>query len=547
MTQGYISILLHAHLPFVRHPEYERFLEENWYFEAVTETYIPLLRMFRRLRREAIPFRLTVSLSPTLLSLMTDVLMGERYIRYLKEHIQLAERELRRTRGDRDFYPLAVMYSRFFRDALQFYESACDRDLVGALVELRNAGRLELITCAATHGYLPLLRATPSAVRAQVLTGVQTFLEITGSAPEGIWLPECGYYPGLEETLKEAGLRYFTVEEHGITNATPRPKLGLSAPVACPNGVAAFGRDPESSRQVWSSTEGYPGDFAYRDFYRDIGYDLDIAYIRPYILDGHTRISTGFKYYRITGASDRKKPYHPAKALQKVREHARHFLQCKQEQVRRARQDMTRPPLIHAPFDAELYGHWWFEGPAWLEAVIRETSRQTDLAMITPGEYLRRHPVLQEATPSASSWGYNGYNECWLNSENDYLLPLVHAAGQTMCHLAERFRDGVVDPVIRRALNQAGRNLLLVQASDWAFIMKTGSSPEYARKRVHDHLARFHCLATDILAGHVDEPRLCALEALDPIFPSLDYRIFCENNLACPPINMLEPDAISDK
>jgi len=525
-AKGYLSILLHAHLPFVRHPEYERFLEEDWFFEAVTETYIPLLRIFRSLHKDKIPYRITLSLSPTLLSMMTDELLSERYIRYLNEHIELAGKELKRTRGDNAFYPLAVMYSHFFRDALQFFTKTCDGNLVHAFRDLQEAGCLELITCAATHGYLPLLRAEPSAAPAQIQTGIQTFQEIVGTSPTGFWLPECGYYPGLEEPLKDAGIHYFTIEEHGITHATPRPKLGLMAPVACENGVAAFGRDPASSRQVWSSQEGYPGDFEYRDFYRDIGFDLDMSYIRPYILDGQTRINTGFKYYRITDTTDNKKPYRRKKALQKTRIHARHFLALKQQQVRDAGADMQRPPLIHAPFDAELFGHWWFEGPNWLDAFIREIDKQSILKLVTPGDYLTAHPLLQQATPSASSWGYKGYNECWLSGENDYLLPLIHAASHRMHNLAIQYRDAALDPLIERALNQAGRSLLLLQASDWAFIMKTGSNPEYARKQVHDHLARFNCLMADIQAERIEETQLHALELLDPIFPSLDFRIF---------------------
>lgn len=528
MARGYQCIVLHAHLPYIRHPEYESFLEESWLFEAITETYVPLILALERLRDAGLGTCLTFSLSPTLLTMLRDPFLQERYLAHMDRLRQLAAREVRRTRGDPDFAPLARLYGDRLEEAVAVFETRYGRDLVDAFARLQADGVLELITTAATHGYLPLLRTETPAVRAQLLVGARTFRSLVGVPARGVWLPECGYYPGLEGLLEEAGYTYFFVDSHGILNATPRPYYGLSAPLVCPNGVAAFGRDPESSRRVWSREEGYPGDFQYRDFYRDVGFDLDFDYIRPFILDGRTRIQTGFKYYRITGPGADKLPYDPAAAAQRVTVHADDFVARSRRQVAALGERPSPAPLIVSPYDAELFGHWWFEGPQWLEAVIRRMADEPDgVALTTPSAYLARHPSLQSATPSASSWGDGGYNAFWLNPGNDWIYPHLHDAARRMNVLTRRHGDAVPGSLPYRALQQAGRSLLLAQASDWAFIMKSDTAKDYALRRTRDHIARFNYLEQCVLDGAIDERRLQALEVMDQLFPDLEPAVYC--------------------
>jgi 1,4-alpha-glucan branching enzyme len=528
MAQGFQCIVLHAHLPYIRHPEYESFLEESWLFEAITETYVPLILALERLREEGYRDCLTLSLSPTLMTMLRDPFLQARYLTHLDKLRQLAAREVRRTRGDAAFAPLARLYRDRLEQVAATYDSRCGRDLLAAFVRLQEDGVVELITTAATHGYLPLLKTEPAAVRAQLLVGAQTFRGMTGVAARGAWLPECGYYPGLEGVLDEAGYAYFFVDGHGILNASPRPYYGLSAPLACPNGVAAFGRDPLSSRQVWSRDEGYPGDFQYRDFYRDIGYDLDFDYVKPYILDGRTRIHTGFKYYRITGPGDHKLPYDPDEATRCAAAHAEDFVARSRRSVDALVGRASPAPLIVSPYDAELFGHWWFEGPQWLEAVIRRMAEQPDaVALTTPSTYLARNPSLQSALPSASSWGDGGYNAFWLNPGNDWIYPHLHDAARRMHALARQHGDAPPGSLTYRALQQAARSLLLAQSSDWAFIMKSDTAREYALRRTQDHLARFNYLEQCVHDGAVDERRLQALEVMDQVFPGLDPAVYC--------------------
>jgi 1,4-alpha-glucan branching enzyme len=525
--KGYLSILLHSHLPFVRHPEHEEFLEEDWLFEAITETYIPLLKIFEKLESEQIPYRITISLSPTLLSMLNDWLLQERYLNRLDRLIELASKEVERTRWDARFNKLALMYHWIFENTRRTYVETYSRDLVSAFRKLSDGGNVEVITCAATHGYLPLMMVNRNAVRAQIEIACRYHERNFGRRPHGIWLPECGYEPGLDEILKDCGIRYFFTDTHGILNASPKPRYGVFAPIYCPSGIAAFGRDMESSRQVWSTQEGYPGDLYYRDFYRDIGFDLDLDYVRPYLHGGVTRVHTGIKYYRITGPRDQKQPYENDVALERAATHAGNFMFNRERQIEHLYSFLGREPIVVAPYDAELFGHWWFEGPQWLELVIRKCAfDQKVFELATPSEYLTKHPKCQVSTPSLSSWGWKGYNEVWLEGSNDWIYRHVHWAADRMVELANA-GDGN-DPIKARALKQAARELLLAQSSDWAFIMKTGTAVPYAAKRTREHLLRFRKLHNDIRRESVDIQWLSDVENKDNVFPELDYRIYAD-------------------
>lgn len=523
--KGFLALVLHGHLPFVRHPEYDQFLEEDWLFEAITETYIPIINVFDGLVKDGIDFRITMSLTPTLIAMLTDPLLQQRYLRHNGKLIELAEKEISRTRNQPEFNSLARMYRDLFENARSVFEQRYGRNLVAAFKKFQDLGKVEIITCAATHGFLPLMQ-NRNSVRAQIHVAVQQHEKHLGRAPKGIWLPECGYYQGLDEILKEAELRFFFTDSHGLFHASPRPKYGVYAPVCCKSGLAAFGRDIESSKQVWSSIDGYPGDYDYRDFYRDVGFDLDYGYIKPYLHDDGIRVSLGIKYHRITGPTDDKEPYVRQKALKKAAEHAGNFMFNREKQIEwLTRVLRDRKPLIVAPYDAELFGHWWFEGPDWLDLLIRKIAGVQDtIRLITPSEYLAENPECQLSVPSASSWGNKGYAEVWLDGSNDWIYRHLHKAEDRMRELAQTFPDA--GGVLLRALKQAARELLLAQSSDWAFILKTGSHAEYAEKRTKDHILRFTRLYDDIKGNHIDEGWLGDMEYRDNIFPEIDYRVY---------------------
>jgi 1,4-alpha-glucan branching enzyme len=293
-----------------------------------------------------------------------------------------------------------------------------------------------------------------------------------------------------------------------------------------PEGVAAFARDQGSTKEVWSAEEGFPGDWDYREFYRDLGHDLDLEYIQPFLAGG-VRCDTGIKYYRITGPTPHKQPYNPEVAREKAAAHAQIFLDKRVAHIEYLRSVMGAAPMITAPFDAELFGHWWFEGPQWLEYVIRKAAYdQNTLELSTPSRFLERHPVHQEGEPASSTWGHSGYFETWLNGSNDWIYNQLVECGRHMEHLADKHGRGRVSPLVERALNQCLRELLLAQSSDWPFIISNGTSSEYAGRRARDHVSRFKYLAKAVEAGEVDEEHLGALEHIDKIFPAIDFRKF---------------------
>jgi 1,4-alpha-glucan branching enzyme len=265
MTRGCLALLLHAHLPFVRHPEQEQCVEERWLFDAITECYLPLLGVFRRLLEEGVPYRLTLSLSPTLLAMLGDRLLRERYLDHLGRQGEVARREAARCSPEPARAVLADRHARRCAEAERSFREDHGCDLMGSFRGLEQAGVIELATTAATHGYLPLLRHLPGAVSAQLRVSAELF---PGGAPpgsRGLWLPECGYFPGLEGAVADAGFGYFLVDSHGIPDPAATGGAVSRNGIRCANGVAALGRDPGCARRVWDARAGYPGHPSYRE------------------------------------------------------------------------------------------------------------------------------------------------------------------------------------------------------------------------------------------------------------------------------------------
>ncbi|WP_018085451.1 1,4-alpha-glucan branching protein domain-containing protein [Desulfurispora thermophila] len=517
---AYLMLVLHSHLPFVRRPEPEVTLEERWLYEAVRECYIPLLMQLEELADKGKKFRLTVSLSPPLLAMLSDDLLQDKIAQMLEKSIELAYSECRRTKNT-VYHPVASMYLQQLTEIRRYF-LFCGGNLLPSFKRLAEQGYLELITSCATHGFLPLMKSR-EVQKAQVHIGLQEFARHFGQQAAGIWLPECGYLPGLEDTLREAGVNYTFVDTHGVLSSRPRPRHGVYAPVSLPGGLQVFGRDPDSTSQVWERRGGFPGHPLYREFYRDIGYDLDLDYLAPWLPGGKIRVDTGFKYHAITGMGADKEVYRPELARILVKQHAREFLQARCEQTGRLAAYMDRPPLVVAPYDTELFGHWWFEGPWWIREVLEQVEQYPELELITPSQYLSAYPENQPVKMSASSWGEGGYNYVWLNGSNDWIYRHQHRAESALVEMSREYTSP--SQLQLRALNQAWRELLLAQSSDWAFIMKQNTTVEYATSRFKQHMENLLALLEQVQDGTLDEGWLDELAKANNIFPWLDYRM----------------------
>jgi 1,4-alpha-glucan branching enzyme len=509
---GHVALVLHAHLPWVRHPEHQRPLEERWLHEAIWESYLPLIEVLDRLAHDGVRVGLTLSISPPLAAMLADDLLRARF----SDHLGRLERLAAALAEGPSLEPRARAVMPFYQRRLGEVHAVWDRvrgDVVGALRAHQQAGRVELMTSTATHAYLPGLLAAPASIRAQLRLGLRGFAAISGARPRGLWLPECAFDPRLGPDLAAAGVRYTILDAHGLDLARPRPPSGVLAPVLGPSGVAFFARDPDAARDVWSRQIGYPGDPWYREFYRDVGFDLPESALPGELGPGGTRLMTGLKPYRITGPGGDKQPYDPEAALDRAREHARHFV-AKREAIAQSAAGHVAAPLLVAPFDAELFGHWWFEGPTFLEHVLREldaSARAGRIGSITLGGYLERFPELPVAEPAPSSWGEGGFGEVWAGPEAARLWRHVHHTEGAVRAAVERCRHVVRDEghpqtpggVAGRALDQAIRELLLLEASDWAFMLRRGEMTPYAEARVRTHAGRATRLAGLALAESV--------------------------------------------
>ena len=523
MRQNKLNFIFNAHLPFVRHPEYPKFLEEDWLFEAINESYIPLLRMMYRLKNDRVPFKLTFSLSPTLCAMLSDNLLKERFSAYMEQHIERGNKEIESLAGDKAMLSLAKMYREAIGQNYDFYNNECEGDLIACFNKLSNEGYLEIITTTATHAYLPVYKDYPVAVNAQIETGILEHIKHFDKMSDGFWLPECGYYPGLENHLKNHNVSWTTLSTQALVLSPDKSEHGSYAPIKCPNGLYCFIRDFNLSSLVWSSTEGYPCDPEYREFYRDIGYDLPIDYIRPYIHEPEVRVFTGFKYWAITGNTADKVVYDREKASQKAMSHAKNFIYNVRNRTRNIEDLLDNDPFYTVSFDAELFGHWWFEGVQWLENVIRLCAKEEDMCLMTPSEFIKSGIDVQTLQPATSSWGEGGYSSVWVdNSSNAWIYRHLYKSIERMTELAERFPKQ--KSLKQRFLNQAAREMLLLMASDWPFIIHNGTT-EYAKKRLEGHIQNLNLVYDNMCKNAVNTEWLIKAEKRNNIFPQLDYNM----------------------
>ncbi len=551
---GCFTFVLHCHIPYCRKAGRWPHGEEGIH-EAVLDTYLPLLVALYRLAEEGIPFKLTISLTPVLAEQMKDTTVVQHFEAFAEDKIARAEKDIERfhSQGDDRFEELASMYHQRFAELLGAFRESFARDIVGAFAQLQREGYLEILTSAATHAYLPLL-GRDSSIQGQLATGVRSYRRLLGADPKSVWLPECGYRPaywssenehvrpGLEAFLAGLGLKLFFVETHAIKGGLPVGKAlgdavgpyGMvarryvvpSKPYPEPTQlttfrpywvqtpeVAAIGRNERTGLQVWSAQQGYPGDFWYREFHKKDGV-------------------SGLQYWRVTGRETElaaKEPYSPAAARWRVAEHSQHFVRLVIEELTAYNASTGNRGILAAVYDTELFGHWWYEGIDWLERVLRLLSDQKLIQVVTASEYVEANPPTEVLALPESSWGQGGGHFTWLNADTEWMWPLIHGAERRLEALVERFAQM---ERAQPALRQLCRELLLLQSSDWPFLVTTGQAAEYAVERFEAHLGRFASLADLLESGNLDEAnrRAAELYELDKLFPDLDSTDFrrCE-------------------
>jgi 1,4-alpha-glucan branching enzyme len=541
---GHILFVLHTHLPWVLgHGRWPH--GEAWLYEATAECYLPILRLLDRLEEEGRKGAINIGITPVLAEMLASSRFREGFVAYADERIRraAADRQAFEAEGDQRA-GAAKAWSDFYERAKADFLDVYKGDLLSAFARLQDSGRIEIIGSAATHGYLPLLGRDES-IQAQLAIGVASYRRRFGRRPRGIWLPECAYRPGyawsrpvgperawvrpgLEEFLVRQDLRYFFVDTHLVSGGAPigtyderiaerrldaaREGTGLSPnePYALSTAgrrrVAVLARDPRSSVQVWSADYGYPGDGAYLEFHRKHGMD-------------------GLRYWRVT---DRRLPlkekvlYDPQAAKERVEAHAEHFASLVMETLQEHHEATGRGGVVVAPFDTELFGHWWFEGTQWLEAVLRKLEGHVEVT--TASDFLAAHPPRSAIRLPEGSWGQGGHHWVWLNDNTRWIWDAVYRAEDAFMDASRAFRTNA-NPTVRRVLMQLSRELLLLESSDWPFLVTTVAAKDYAEARVKGHVDAFDRLrsmlnrARDGTLSPDDASWLAEIEARDAPFP----------------------------
>lgn len=524
-------LVLHAHVPWVRHPEIPHCLEEDWFHGSVASTHLPLLEMLFRLREEGVPFSLTLDLSPTLLAMLGDHMLQRRTVAYLDRTLRLLRDEVERG-SITGHGELAARYEERWHALRTLFVDQWQCDLVRAYTDLRDSGHVELIGSAATHGLLPLLMRVPESVQAQVRAGIRQYVKSFGRMPRGFWLPECAYAPALSAILKREGIDWTLVEEHALSTSPQPSEQFPFVPGVTGDGLAIFGRDQASSSEIWNADSGFPGDERYRDFFRDLGLTAPIEYLRDYLGDTEQRQFTGIKYHRLSGNGDQGEVYNPELASRATEEHAVRFIASRGAQLAALEAGGIADPFVLCAFDADLFGNWWYEGIEFLERIFRKAAARADLSFSTPGAILAdRGEDLTPAAPVSSSWSEGGYFETWTSEENNWTHAEIQTRAEQLTRFVRMYEENRADFTEATSLHRERciqimtKELLLAQASDWAFLMKNEASREYAEKRMRGHFANFDrawsvTLKTD--AGAI----LDELEQGDPIFTDLPWNLY---------------------
>jgi 1,4-alpha-glucan branching enzyme len=532
-----ISLVLNAHTPFIRRADSVESYEEHWFFESLSETYLPLLEMFDRLDADHVPFRLALCVSPVLCNMLKDRSLIARYLANVDRQIEFGAQEIDRTGNDPALQHLArLFYDTALERRINFTERY-DSNILNVFEQYQRKGHLELISTAATHAFLPFYTGRRESLQAQLEVAIATYrrafvssrAEIKRNAAhfQGFWLPELGWDPQLEELLRAYNFGYTIVDAHAFTFGAPAASRGSFYPARTQHGILLLARDYLAYQDIVAPERGFPHDEVYRDNNGDVGYELPAEMVQPFM--GLSRVPTGYKYHakgkgteQING--DEQPLYDPEKAAHLAREQADLFLERRVECLNAVLDHIGKTPISVCAYNADTFGRSWHEGTIFLEALFRHGHNAVQF--MTPAEYLFKQNVadFEVLTPTFSSSGVNGYAEMWLDASNDWMYRHVVRSLDRMTELADRFPDE--SGIKERLLNQAAREILLVQMSDWAKMLYTREAAEYARSQIEACLRNFTTIYEALASSYISTEWLTTLERRHNIFPHINYRVF---------------------
>lgn len=530
MTIGYLGLVLHGHIPWCKKSGIWPAGEE-WLLEAMNETYIPMLNALRELKEIGIKSAITINITPILAEQLADEYMKQRFSEYMENLISRAKKDIRRFENHPERKIIAEFHLRNFEQVLESYYHNYYRDILGSFKWLQDEEIIELITCGATHGFLPLFENN-SGIFSQIQLAVETHKKYFNKEPRGFWLPECAYRPedyksgkfreSIDYWLNNSDIEYFFVDSHGIIDAEilqQKNEMGLrtSYGYKLNSGVSVFGRDMTVSRQVWDAKIGYPGNEFYREFHKK----------------DH---ESGLRYHRITDKllpNNEKDLYNIEKANSIVESDASHFLSLITTELTQTSELLIDKKIIIAPFDFELFGHWFAEGINWLKNVMKRIFHQEKIEMVTISEYVSQYKdKFSIIKMRESSWGEGGDFRVWKNPDHGWIWPYINGSIREFEEILEN--SPTPDEWQLRILKQTARELLLMEGSDWPFLLYTEQAKEYANKRFHHHHQRFLKLLwaaknfndrDRIKLGELEE-----IESIDSCFQNINIEYFKKIN-----------------
>jgi len=531
-----ISFVLEAHLPLVREYSKEEDLthagEEVRFFKYVSETLLPLLDVLNRLENDHVPFRLGLTISPSLCHMLCDELLQKKYLAYTDKQIEFGRRELERTADNSVFNKLAQIYYNHVVDRRIAYTEKYEKNILKAFDFYKRRGKVEILGCCATNAFLPFIGHNQESLQAQMETPVSIFRRHFGSWSQGFWLPCLGWTAAIEPYLKAYNYSYTIIDSHGLFFGKPAPEKGSFAPIKTPNGTFVLARDLHALREI----EKITADELFRNNNRDIGYELPQEKVSLFQSAEGGRSMTGFKYWAHHSAdsSDNKRSvnpaqdniYNPQTANDKAIEYAKAFLENTVTRLKEASEYMKEAPICLYANNADSFGRLWHEGPVFLETLFRTASDYKDIKFVCPSEYIYKQDIssFQVVAPEFSSGCANGYAETWLDVSNDWIYRHLYRALERMTELAERFPDD--SGLKERALNQAAREILIAQSSDWPALLHRQDSTEYARSKAENSLRNFTTIYEALGSNYISTEWLTTLERRNNIFPNINYRVF---------------------
>lgn len=513
--------------PAVTTPPPIRFgAEEQYFFEALSDTYLPLLEVFHRLEKDHVPFRLGISFSPLLCYMLQDELLIRQYLRYVDAQIEFGVREMARTENDPVLHGLARFYYDRAVDKRILFTERYEKNILNVFNYYQKKGRIEILTTAATNAFLPFYTAYPEAVLAQIEVALSSFRHTFGKIPHGFWLPELGWSPELDAYMRAYGFNYTIADTHAGILGNPETSRGSFFPVKTPSQTLILFRDFRAYRDIEDPETGYRFSPVYRDSRADVGFELPADMVTPFLNARLGRIRTGYAYRAKGGEGQNTPVYDFAQAAKLVREQALAFLDERLSALSKAEELGGEAPISLCAYDADTFGRYWYEGPGFLEALFREGAARKDLCFLTPGEYFRKQdrqaiPLLM---PEFSSGGFNGYAEPWLDASNDWMYPHVMRSLERMQELAERFPNDT--GLKERALNQAAREILLAQSADWPRMLYKQEYADYAHTQIEMALRNFTTIYEALGSNYISTEWLTNLEKRHNFFPHINYRVF---------------------